>query len=169
METPQLRKSVTVLLLATLLFVGCQSAVDRAPTSSMLGSEPSLPLAADSTGPSSTGPSSTGSRSPQTVSQVYSAADMDLIPVGAQCEVQLKTADRKLQGRVQRVENGMLTLVDAVEFTRESSQAGHPIVAKTPYIKRIFKNVDAVYSSRPVGQATVNGFEIDRITAQLRL
>jgi hypothetical protein len=103
-----------------------------------------------------------------TVTQVYSPADMDRIPIGARCEVKLNTADRTLIGHVVSVSTGILVLRDAEELTRHTNEQGVPMMGKLPYVNRMFRNTGTAYSTREIGSATVSSFEIEQIKAHLK-
>lgn len=92
---------------------------------------------------------------------------MDLIPIGAKCEVKLNTADRTLIGRVASCSTGTLVLADAEEITRHTNEQGVPMMANIPYVNRMFRNVGAAYSTNQIGSATISSFEIEEIKAHL--
>lgn len=138
---------------------GCQRAVQRTPSSSVLGVEASTPQMVDDV---------YRVDAESTITQVYSPADMDLIPVGAKCEVKLNTADRTLIGQVASVNTGILVLQDTEEVTRHSNEQGVPILDKMPYVNKMFRNTGVATTTRQVGSATVSSFEIEHIRAHLK-
>jgi hypothetical protein len=153
----QLGALYLVALLTTT--IGCHRAVQRTPSSSVLGVEASAPQMVD-------GVYRVDAES--TITQVYSPADMDRIPIGARCEVKLNTADRTLIGHLASVNTGILVLRDAEEVTRHSSEQGVPMMNKMPYFNRLFKNTGVASTTRPIGPANVSSFEIEHIKAHLK-
>jgi len=154
----QKRLVLRILVIGSLILSGCQSP-PRVTSSSALGTELTDSRMVDDDNPA---------EKPTTI-QHYSTADMDLIPIGAKCEVKLRAADRTLIGRLESVNKSTLILSGVEEVTRHTSEQGVPMLNNVPYVKRMFKNVGTASTSRQIGSATVSSFEIEQIKAELRL
>jgi hypothetical protein len=143
----------------TPFFVGCRGGMTSPSATTNLGVE-ATPLTMEQT---------LHAAPDNQVTQQYTAADMDLIPRGSECEVKLTTGDRTITGKVESVKNGAIVMRDATEITLHTSEQGVPILNRIPFASKRFRNVGAATTTRELGNVTLSAFEVDRITAHLTL
>ena len=99
--------------------------------------------------------------------EIQMASDeIESLPIGSTCVVELIGSQRELHGRVAQVDERTLVLADAQEHVPYSSTQGIPIVDKIPYVNRLFKNTGVAMRINPIDSPAIDASEINYVTLQ---
>jgi hypothetical protein len=149
-------RSITCLLAAVACTAGCQNSTPNLSSAERIGVETTSPALVDGVNRVDT---------ITTVTQDFSRAQLESLPLGGDCTVQTTDPGRSVHGTIAEVTAAGIVLTEAEETIEARSTTGVPIVSKGPSTSRPFRNTGVGRDVRPVGTVTIPASEIASVRA----